>query len=68
MATSGGSAPAFPAGEAEGSVISNYFHDLMNELQRSLGDIDRQEFLIISAVAIGLGAYFLRGFGSRTGY
>jgi hypothetical protein len=40
----------------------------MIELERSFGHVDRQEFLLISVAAIALGAYFLRGFGSRTGY
>jgi len=38
------------------------------EVQRALGDVDREQFLVISLIVLIVGAFLLRGFGSRTGY
>jgi hypothetical protein len=39
-----------------------------DELQRLVNNMDSQQWVVVSIVALVCGAIFLRGFGSRTGY
>jgi hypothetical protein len=41
---------------------------LANELLRAIDRMDTQQWLLISVVAIAVGAFFMRGYGSRTSY
>ena len=48
--------------------MTHYFVSKFAELQRAIGPLDREHFIIIGLVVLAIGAFFLRGFGSRTGY
>jgi hypothetical protein len=45
-----------------------YLQSVLNDVMRAVGHVDREQFLVISVIVLALGAFFLRGFGSRTGY
>ena len=39
-----------------------------NQLQGAVGHLDREHWIVISVITLAVGLFFLRGFGSRTGY
>lgn len=42
--------------------------DVWGGLVRATGHLGREEWLAVFAIVVVIGSYFLRGFGSRTGY
>jgi len=46
----------------------NLVDDVWGGLVRLMGPLNREEWLVVFAIVVVVGAYFLRGFGSRTGY
>jgi hypothetical protein len=41
---------------------------LSDGVQRAINNMDSQQWIVVSVVAIILGAIFLRGYGSRNSY
>jgi hypothetical protein len=41
---------------------------LIDDLTRRAGHLDRQHWVILSVLILGLGLIMMRGFGSRTNY
>lgn len=48
--------------------MSYRLEQVANQLLRAVNNMDRHEWLIISTIAVVVGAMFLRGYGSRTNY
>jgi hypothetical protein len=49
---------------AENSAMSRYLSDLLRHLDR----LSPQEWFVVLAIAVAIGALCLRGFGSRSQY
>ena len=46
----------------------DYVFSLGRQVTRATGHLDMNQWIVVFVVALVIGALFLRGFGSRTGY
>ena len=49
-------------------AVMNFVWRVIDDVTRHAGELDRQQWVVLSVLVLGLGLLTMRGFGSRNNY